>query len=208
MHPIFFVTAAAVCVLAGGSVQAQNLLQDGGFETSSIVTLTQGSSNSFVYPQDTVNGWTYVGTPDSGSGLVNGSSTNGFLVFAQPTGYGGKQYAFLQASSSLSQGFATSTAGTLTIGWLEASRTGGSNTAYAGEQNYSVLVDGFNYGTSSTLSGQNFQAVSVTSTLQLAAGNHTLSFVGLTGPDHTAFIDNVSVTLSPWPPFPNRRPGR
>lgn len=204
MRNIFFVTATAVCVLVCGSAQAQNLLQDAGFETTSIAFVNRniGGGTSFAYPLGYYNGWTYAGRAESGSGLVNGSSTNGILAFGQPTGYGGRQYAFLQASSTLSQSFTTSTAGILNISWLEASRSGNITIPDTGEQRYRVQIDGVVYGESSTLTGQNFRSLSLTSAVPVAAGNHTLTFAGLSRPSHTAFIDNVSVTLAPLAAVP------
>jgi hypothetical protein len=177
--------AASVLLLAAGSASASELITNGGFENPNI-----GVSN-YTYPGTTLDGWTY-----GGSALVNAQGSSAWYGGSAPSGFGGDQFAALQATSSLSTTFTTS-GGTLDLSWLNAGRPyfGCCN----GDQTYSVEINGTQVGSNfSTLSGESFTPESLT-LVGLSKGSYTLTFQGLANADETSFIDNVSITTSAVP---------
>lgn len=149
-------------------------LVETGFETPSLPI------GQFRY-QPTGSAWSFAGP----AGIsANGS---GFTA-ANANAPQGSQVAFLQSQSSISQ-VGTFVAGTYVVNFSAAARSIGS------QQTLQVLVDGVVVGTYNQLTNRGYAAVS-SSSFNLAAGSHTISFVGtnLFGGDATLFIDNVSVT--------------
>jgi hypothetical protein len=176
---LFGTVLAAVALMAASGAQADNLLGDGGFETTNI-----GSGN-YDYPDGGLNGWTY-----QGAALVNAQGSSGWYGGSAPTGREGQQFAALQSTGSLSQTF-TATASTLLLSWLNAGRPyfGG----YNGDQTYEVLLDGASLGTFATTSGEVFTRQNLTLEGLAEGSNHTLTYQGLVGRDETAFLDDVSL---------------
>jgi hypothetical protein len=194
--------AASLAFLAAVSPAsaAVNLITNGGFESPNLTTNPNFGPpafnpvpGSYVYPEGTLDDWTYGG----GTGLINTSvGSNPWYGSTSPSGYGGQQYAFVQGGSvsTLSQTFSSASAGLTTIEWLEGSRPNFGS--YDGNQTYEVLLNNVVLGVYSTLSGQNFISESVKGTL--VAGLNTLQFEGLTVEgDHTVFVDNVAVSAVP-----------
>jgi hypothetical protein len=153
-----------------------------GFEDPNI------APTAYTYPNTTLNDWTYSG----GAGLINATvSPNAWWPGGSPpTGYGGDQFAFVQADGTLSQTFSAAP-GLAAIDWLEAGRpyTGCCN----GNESYELILNGTVVGSYSTSNGQNFTPESVN--VDLLSSN-TLTFQGLLETDNTAFIDNVDLAAA------------
>jgi hypothetical protein len=154
-------------------------LSDAGFESPAVGT---GTFGSFLYdPAGTP--WTFVGSAGvagNGSGFTAGN----------PNAPEGTQVGFLQGHGSFSQTVAGLPAGTYQLTFQAAQR----GNFQASRQDFHVLVDGVVVGTFTPM-GTGYSTLSTTFTV--AAGSHTISFVGLdsAGGDNTAFIDNVHLTL-------------
>jgi hypothetical protein len=206
MKTRFLEVAATLALLAvaGPASAAVNLLSNGSFESPDLngnptfgPNATNNNLPAYIYPggagPSTVDDWTY----NAGTGLINTNvGSNPWYGGTSPSGFDGKQYAFVQggSTSTLSQTFFSSGGGLTTIEWLEGSRPNFGS--YDGNQSYQVFLNNLLLGTFSTLSGQNFELESVNGTL--IAGVNTLEFRGFTAEgDHTAFIDNVSVSAVP-----------
>lgn len=188
---------AGLAVLAAAAhASASELIQNGGFEGPDLgpfnftypgfTSYPGNPPEALIYPDPTLDSWTY-----KNSALVNGQTGSDWYGPIPPTGFGGYQFAALQATSTLSQTF-TSAGGELTLSWLNGGRPNlyGTN---GGDQTYLVELDGATIGTFSTLSGQPF-TLETLPLPSIFAGSHTLTFEGLaaTG-DETAFLDNVSI---------------
>lgn len=189
-----FLTTAflGVMVTAGHA----NLIANGDFENPALnsnpvfVLPPLIQTGNYVYPNQTVASWTYVG----GSGLIDTSQgNNAWYGNTSPSGFSGQQYAFVQGSGSFSQSFNSALAGLTTVSWLEGSRPdlGCCN----GLQSYEVLLNGNVIYTNATPNGQNFLATSAFGSL--TAGINTLEFLGLSRNDSTVFLDDVSVAAVP-----------
>ena len=164
-------------------VELPSQLSDAGFEDPSVGS---GSYGDFAYdPAGTA--WQFSGTA--------GVTGNGSGFTAQnPDAPEGTQAAFLQmAGSSISQTVALA-AGTYQITFDAAQRV---SAGQAARQDFEVLVDGQIVGTF-TPSGGSY-ATYQTATFTVAAGNHTIAFLGLdtAGGDNTALIDAVRLVTSP-----------
>jgi hypothetical protein len=151
-------------------------LQDGGFETPSV-----GSGASAYAYDPAASPWAFVGqagVSGNGSGFTSGN----------PAAPQGGQVAFLQNAGSFSQQL-TLSAGTYTVSFSAAQRA----TYQSSSQMFNVLIDGVVVGTF-TPSGTSY-ATYTTSAFTVAAGVHTVAFVGLNpnGGDNTAFIDQVVI---------------
>jgi uncharacterized repeat protein (TIGR01451 family) len=158
-------------------------VQDPGFETPSL-----GSGSSAYMYDPTSSPWTWVGQAGvSGNG-------SGFTS-ANPSAPQGSQVAFLQNTGSFSQAL-TLTAGTYVVTFSAAQRA----TYQSSSQTFQVRVDGVSEGTF-TPAGTAY-ATLTTSVFTIAAGVHTIAFVGQNpnGGDNTAFIDQVALTAPPPPP--------
>jgi uncharacterized repeat protein (TIGR01451 family) len=157
--------------------------QDGGFETPSV------GSGASAYQYDPVaSPWAFVGqagVSGNGSGFTSGN----------PNAPQGSQVAFLQNTGSFSEQV-TLAAGNYTVSFSAAQRA-----AYqSSSQTFQVLVDGVVVG-KFTPSGSSYTSLA-TSAFTVAAGVHTISFVGLNpnGGDNTAFIDQAVVNPVAPPP--------
>lgn len=155
---------------------------DSGFESPSI-----GSGTSAYVYDPSGTAWQFSGN----SGITGNGS-----AFTQDNANApeGSQAAFLQmGGSSISQEVSLS-AGTYYLSFAAAQRV----IYQSGQQNFQVLVDGNVVGTF-TPSGGGVYSQLATNSFTVAAGAHTIQFLGLdtAGGDNTAFIDNVQVTASP-----------
>jgi hypothetical protein len=168
--------------LTAGTTGSITRLPNYGFEVPSV------GYSAFQY-NPTGGSWNFA----SGSGVTgNGSGFTGGLNLAPE----GSQGAFLQGgnTSIISQAVAGFQANrTYIVTFAAAQRT---NCCNAGGQDFQVYLDNTLIGTFHPASGT--YAYYGTPTFTTTAGTHTLKFVGLNplGGDHTAFIDNVRVTLS------------
>jgi hypothetical protein len=150
-------------------------LSDAGFESPSL------GAGQFQYdPAGTP--WTFVGSAGiSGNG-------SGFTA-ANPNAPEGTQVGFLQNTGSFSQVVAGLAAGTYQVSFQATQRAN----FQASSQTFRVLVDGVVVGTF-TSAGTAYSSL-MTGDFTVAAGAHTIQFVGLNpnGGDNTAFIDNVQL---------------
>jgi hypothetical protein len=193
-----FMSALAAAAIAGGVIAGPaqaNLITNGSFESTAVST-----SLHYIYPNATLDSWTY-----SGSGVIDARGANDWYpIIPSPTLFDGFQYGFVQGKGSLTQTF--SGAGEVKIAWLDAGRPYSWNCC-GGEQTYKVILDGNTIQTNTTHSspyGATFTAEGLF--FNLGAGSptttHTLTFLGTSPTDNTAFIDQVSVTgvpeLSTW----------
>jgi hypothetical protein len=186
----FLATALLAVMVSTGHA---NLIANGDFEDPALKTnpLPKQPQNNYVYPNQTVANWTYVG----GSGLIDTSQgSNAWYGNNSPTGFSGNQYAFVQDSGALSQTFNSTLAGLTTFSWLEGSRP--DQVCCNGNQTYEVLLNGNVIYTNTTPNGQSFLARTATGVLN--TGDNTLEFLGVTqNPDSTVFLDNVAVAAVP-----------
>jgi protein-disulfide isomerase len=200
---------ASLAVLSCSSVSYAGVLDNSSFESPVIGPPTYPSAPyNFVYPGGSLGGWTFSPlTQDrgsnSGAGIINAASTSAWWGHgwsaspaAAPSGFHGKQYAFIQTAGSLSQTFVAPSSGQFVATWLQGSRAalGIPPASYDGEQTYRVLIDATAIGTYSAHSGQDFRPTS-SSPFNLVKGDrYRLTFQGTTtGFDHTAFIDLVDI---------------
>jgi hypothetical protein len=164
------VNAAAVTVTVGSS----------GFENPDVGAF---DFYAFRYTPATVAGsqdWTFSG---SAGVTANGS---GFTA-ANPVAPQGKQVAFLQTNNSVvSQTVAFTTAGNYQLSVSSAQR-GNWNEQ---RQIIQVYLDGTFLGSISP-SGAQYETAALS--LSASAGNHVLTFRGISSGDSTAFIDNVTI---------------
>jgi hypothetical protein len=150
---------------------------DSGFERVQVGT------GQFRY-RPTGSSWTFVGT----SGI---SGNNSGFTSGNPPAPEGVQVAFLQQLGSFSQSVAGWAAGTYKLSFYAAQR----GNYGVSREDFEVLVDGVVVGTF-TPSGTTYQTYT-TSAFSVAAGAHTIKFLGLdsAGGDNTAFVDAVSRVL-------------
>ena len=182
------IAVAAAITLASASAFATpiNAIVNGGFDAPAQAPA------GWTYLTGLYNGWTFSGGAYGNSGVATNGS--GFNV----TGATG-QVALLRQTGTMSQDFI------LTQNKLSIAFTAESRNWAQGGNSIAVLIDGVALvfaGATSVLPGSNSAFTQYTSDfVSLAAGIHTLSFVGL-GPefqDHTTFIDNVVLTAVPEP---------
>lgn len=186
--------AAALAVMMAAPVVAEEV-QNGGFEAPPIATLP-GNLGSYAYLGGSVGLWSFAG----GAGLINGYTAFPWFGGSPPQGFGGSQYAFLQNVGSIQQSFVASATGLFTPFWLEAARPVLSSSA--GNQTYTVHLDGTLLGTFNTVSGQSFTARQGAAVPVVAGNAYLLSFTGSASGDNTAFIDNVSGSIAAAPGVP------
>jgi archaellum component FlaG (FlaF/FlaG flagellin family) len=162
-------------------VTAVAAIGNAGFEAPAV---GNGTFGAFAY-NPTGTAWTFTG----GAGVSGNGS--GFTA-GNPDAPDGTQVAFLQGSGSFTQTLNLA-AGTYTISFQAAQR----QNYQASSQTFQVLIDGTVVGTftPSDTAYASFTSDSFT----LAAGSHTLMFVGVNpnGGDNTAFIDAVSLDALP-----------
>jgi fibronectin type 3 domain-containing protein len=132
------------------------------------------------------------GTPWTFSGGAGISANGTYLTYSNPGAPEGVQVGFVQGTASISQPLTSSSSGTWAVTFSAAQRGNTSN----GGQTLQVQIDGTVVGTV-TPSGASYADYTVTSAA-LAAGTHTLAFVGTNpqGGDNTALIDDVRISLS------------
>jgi hypothetical protein len=168
--------------LTAGTTGSISRIPNYGFESPVV------GYSGFQY-SPTGGSWSFAG----GSGVTgNGSGFTGGLNIAPE----GSQAAFLQGgnTSIISQSVSNFQANrTYAVTFAAAQRT---NCCNAGGQDFQVYIDNTLIGTFHPANGT--YAYYGTPGFTTTAGTHTLKFVGLNplGGDHTAFIDNVRVSLS------------
>jgi hypothetical protein len=168
---------ASIFTLASASVFAASpSLSNGSFESNSV-------GGGYAYG-NVAAGWSFTG----GSGVSsNGTAWRG-------TTSSGSHFAFLQNTASISQSFVSTSAFNYTFFFDTALRA-----FYNAGQRVVVQLNGNQIGAFTPTTS--WSSVSV-SALNVGAGTHTLSFLG-TNPTHasdtSAFIDNVSISVSPVP---------
>ena len=151
-------------------------LGDPGFESVPV-------GDGFAY-DPTGSAWTFsggAGVSGNGSGFTSGN----------PIAPQGSQVAFLQEQGAATQVVSGWSGGSYVI-TFDAARRGN----YGGIENFEVTVDGVVVATF-TPSTTSYQLES-TSIFTVAAGSHTIAFVGLNsaGGDDTDFLDAVSINPS------------
>ena len=149
-----------------------------GFETPSV-----GDPGYYAFQYNpTGGGWTFGGTAGVSG---NGSGFTGL----NPSAPQGGQVAFLQMDGTVGQSVDNWLAGTYAVSFQAAQRAG-----FSTAQDFQVLVDGQVVGTF-TPSGTSY-ATYTTPAFTVAAGTHSVAFVGLNsaGGDNTAFFDDVRIT--------------
>ncbi len=189
MHKILLVAATVAAFTAGGA-EAAELITNGGFEALSTYS-APGSYGSYAYPESTVAGWTF-----HGAGLINGTAATPWFGYAPPQGFSGAQYGFVQGTGSLMQSITADATGTLALNWLEGARPDIFGGGYKGDQTYEVWLDASLLGTFSTVSGQNFTTRSLNAAV-IGGNSYNLVFKGLSQSDNTAFLDDVSASVTP-----------
>ena len=132
---------------------------------------------------------------NSGSG-VSGNNSN--FTSGDPNAPQGSQVAFVQGTGTISQAVAGWAAGSYQISFDAIQRASYNS----GGEDFEVLVDG-NVVATFKPSGTSYQ-VETTPAFTVAAGSHTVSFVGLdsVGGDNTAFIDAIGIAVASSPTTP------
>jgi hypothetical protein len=155
---------------------AANEVQDPDF---SLLNVGTGAAAYEYAPSGSP--WTFTGS----AGLAGNGS--GFTA-SNPPAPQGTQVAFLQQQGQFSQAVELA-AGTYTVTFSAAQRANDQ----ASSQTFEMTVDGSVVGIF-TPGGTSYTALT-TGPFTVAAGSHTLAFVGLdpNGGDNTAFIDQVAV---------------
>jgi MYXO-CTERM domain-containing protein len=174
--------AGAVLALASATASA-NLLSNGSFESHS----TGIGSTGYCYLGSSCSGSL---TDWSASAPIIGSHSGPWGTPSSLGGWSASQGSALiglQNASWVEQSL-TLAAGTYTLSWLDAGRSGYYNTSYQ------VKLDGSAIGSYSTVAGEAWGTNSLTFTVG-ASGTHLLRMQGLAiNPDGTAFIDNMTLT--------------
>ncbi len=161
----------------------QDEVLDGGFETPVLTANTYQ-----VAPGESA--WQFSGT----AGI---SGNNSGLTSGTPNAPQGAQVGFIQANANISQSVYLD-AETYNISFMASQRE--ANQTLAQSQEIEVLVDGSPVAlvTPYVLNSTNFPIAYTlfdTSTFTVAAGVHTIEFLGMSaaGAKNTAFIDEVSL---------------
>ena len=163
--------------LAPSSTPPTPVIGDAGFENVAV-------GSSYAY-DPSGSAWTFggqAGVSGNGSGFTSGN----------PAAPQGSQVAFLQNQGTITQTIVNSAAGNYTLSFSAAQRAnfGTSNETFA------VMLDGNSVGTldPSTTTYQTYRS----NVFSLAAGSHTISFVGMgpSGGDNTVFLDNVTIAVA------------
>src|ERR1700709_2547783 len=95
-----------------------DLITDGGFEMTQLPAVWA----SFKDVNGTLNGWLYSApVNNSGALLINSASTA--WLYLNQIGYGGNQFAGIQATGAISQSFSAPSSGTFSVSWLDAGRS-------------------------------------------------------------------------------------
>jgi len=160
-------------------------IADPGFEQPYVGV---GTYYAFQY-RPSGSPWTFAGAAGlagNGSGFTSGN----------PAAPQGTQVAFLQTYGSVSQTISL-VSGSYTLSFLAAQR-GNYQASY---QTFQVLVDG---GLVGTIKPAATNYASYSTSFTVAAGTHTLAFVGVdpNGGDNTAFLDQLQISTASSPPPP------
>jgi uncharacterized protein YabE (DUF348 family) len=147
-------------------------ISDGSFEVPALAAKTS---------QYAPNGspWQFTGA----AGVCSNGS-----AFGNPAAPDGSQVAFLQSNGSMSESIYLD-AGTYSFSFMAAQRAGQKNS-----QEFQVLVDGAQVGMV-TPAGTTYESYE-TSNFTVAAGTHTVQFIGFnpSDGDNTAFVDEVALS--------------
>ena len=167
---------ALACMLATTSAYAMPILQNTSFETNNVGLSYKYSGAVISTP------WTFIG----GAGISRDAT-----AWGGTTPYG-DYFAFLQGSSAVSQVFNSDGNYDLDFSFNLVERTGSN---YTNAQVVEVLLDNVMYASINPTSSW------VNSSLQdiaIGAGNHTLTFRGITtnAGDASAFLDNIQMTAT------------
>jgi hypothetical protein len=127
------------------------------------------------------------GSPWTFTGMAGISGNGSGFTTGNPPAPQGVQVAFLQETGSFTQTVSGWTAGSYVLTFDAAQR----GNHQASQQDFEVLVDGVVVG-KFTPTGTSYQSYS-TAAFAVAAGSHTIKFLGLdsAGGDNTAFVDQV-----------------
>jgi hypothetical protein len=168
-------------------VQVTGGLGDPGFETPDVSGLPGGYQ------------YNPAGSPWTFDGLSGVAANGSDLTGGNPDAPQGNQVAFLQGTGSISQAAAFA-AGTYALSFFAAQRANFQDSF----QVFQVLVDGQVVGTFGGPDMGTDYALYSTDGFTVAAGTHTVAFVGLdpNGGDNTAFLDLVQLN-----PVPGGTPG-
>ncbi|TAL05750.1 MAG: hypothetical protein EPO07_03140 [Verrucomicrobia bacterium] len=170
------IAAFALCAVMGLPARAQNLIQNGSFESPAVPPIILSATVPVSWQR-------------------NGSEAyvlNGRYGAAQD----GQQYAGVKNGSSLSQAFIIQSAGSYTLTWFDSTEFNGPNQ----QSPYTVFVrDSANNAVqSATFDANNVTGVGAWRArslgLALAPGTYTLTFLGQSGAfAELSLIDNVSL---------------
>lgn len=171
-----FLVAAIFTLASAGVLAASPSLSNGSFESNSV-------HSGYAYG-NVAAGWSFTGGSGvSSNGTAWGGSTSS-----------GSHFAFLQNTASIAQSFVSPSAFNYRFFFDNALRA-----LYDVGQTIVVQLDGNQIGTFTPTTS--WSSVSA-SALNVGAGSHILAFLG-TNPTHardtSAFIDNVSMSVSPVP---------
>ena len=187
MH-CFNASVAALLLVASTGASATALV-DGGFEARGAATPV----SRYCYDGFAIVDPACAASPWTGGGVIkSGNGDWGNTIAAE-----GNFYGFVQSSQTLSQSFTATQSGIGRLTWLDANRTNNG-----GLQNYDVTLSD---GTATTLLGSytsgfgGFVARTVSGFGVITGTNYTVSFIGKSTDDRTAFIDGVSVSAVPEP---------
>ncbi len=165
----------------GAPQAAPNLIANGSFEVGAT------AAGAYTYGPTDQPPWTWgsgAGVTGAGSAFTNGNSG--------PTE--GRLGAFLQNTGAIAQTFNVSAAGNYAAYLRIVNRAN-----YGGQQTFAVDIDGTSVLTAPVPMAPiaNTWMYVATPTFALTTGSHTLTIRGtVSGPDSTAFIDEVRVTAA------------
>jgi hypothetical protein len=156
-------------------------LLDSGFEEPSLGT----GASAYQY-DPTGLPWSFSAT----SGLAGNGSA---ITSGNPNAPEGSQVAFLEKTGTISQVVNLTASGNYRLS-LSAAQRGNNGTS---NESFQVQVDGTAVATFTPTSTS--YATFTTPLFNLAAGSHTITFVGVdpSGADYTALLDQVSLSIIP-----------
>jgi hypothetical protein len=169
--------ATGLCLLiAGAHAGRAQMITNGGFETPVV------APGTFMYaPMG--SGWNFEFD-------LSGITHAGPYPWNVPGGWVGSQVAVLQNASAISRSITFPVSGAYCLTYLHAGRgccSGGGN------QHYDVLLGSTVLASFTTFSGQPFTPVNVI--FYRNPGTEVLRFQGRAAPDHTAFLDEIAITV-------------
>jgi PEP-CTERM motif len=188
-----FALSLAALLLAGGA-SAQNLIVNGGFESSNV------GANGYVYvhnaawnnPSVVATGWDFA--ENTGAGVINRNwGSWGGMAGLSAVGFLQDHPLFNGAAPVISQTFA-SNAISYSVAF-DLGQRGGNNA-----QDVVVKLDGMVLGSGAITAPGGYGTRYSFDIAGLTGNSHTLSFTSLfSSGDQTAFVDNVSVTALAFP---------